>query len=106
VGAQNERLKARLAGKGGSTAIDPAEADITPPGELGECHARHVAGPDDPPRRSTRVIEGNAAAVTPAAPPAAPRNWDDTPNGKVWQAWVDAGGSGPGFDRWANNNNR
>ena len=37
--AENEPLKARLAGKTCSTAIDPGEADITPPGELGACYA-------------------------------------------------------------------
>jgi uncharacterized small protein (DUF1192 family) len=112
--AENERLKARLAGKtldvvervprGGSTAIDPAEADITPPGEIGEFYAGARPGPDDPPQRSTRVIEGNAPAVTPAASPAAPGNWDNTPNGRAWQAWHDAGGGGAHYDRWKNRN--
>src|ERR1700720_4687181 len=54
---ENERLRARLAGKTCSTAIDPGEADITPPGELGACYAGIGRGPDDPPRRSTQVIE-------------------------------------------------
>jgi hypothetical protein len=87
---ENERLRAAL---GGSSAITPREADITPPGELGrDCHARPVAGPDDPPRRSTTVIESrpNPPAAAPAKPP--------------WQDWLDAGGyGGPGFDRWADN---
>jgi hypothetical protein len=82
--AENERLKARLAGKtlehsdvpmvvervprGSSTAIDPAEADITPPGEIGgECYAGIRPGPDDPPRRSPPVIEGRAVPKPPSA---------------------------------------
>jgi hypothetical protein len=103
--AEIERLRAALGA--GSTALTPAAADIVPPGEIGECYAGIRPAPDDPPQRSTRVIEGNAAAVTPAAsaaPPAKrPPTWDDTPNGKAWQAWHDAGGRG-GSDPWANNN--
>jgi hypothetical protein len=81
--------------RGGSTVIDPSEADVCPPSEIGVALSGHVPGPDDPPPRSTRVIEAKAN------PPAAPRNWDDTDNGRKWQAWHDAGG--PGFDRWADN---
>jgi hypothetical protein len=85
--SENAQLRAAL---GDSTAITPREADITPPGELGVCHAGIRPGPDDPPRRSTRVIEGKAAAVTPAAP--------------AWQDWLDAGGqAGAHYDRWADN---
>jgi hypothetical protein len=42
-------------------AITPSEADITPPGEIGECYAGMRPGPDDPPRRSPQVIEGKPA---------------------------------------------
>jgi hypothetical protein len=36
------------------------------------------------------------AAPTPAPqPPAAPRTWDETENGRRWQAWHDAGGQMP-----------
>jgi hypothetical protein len=75
------------------TAITPAESDIVPPGELGlDCHAGIRPAADDPPPKSTRVIE--AKAVPAAAPAAEP-----------WQAWIDAGGQGgPRYDRWANRN--
>jgi hypothetical protein len=53
-------------------------------------------GPDDPPQRPPVVIEGKAA------PPAAPRTWDDTPGGLAWNSWRDAGGYAR--DRWSNNN--
>jgi hypothetical protein len=96
--AENERLKARLAGKTlehsdvpmvvervprrSSTAIDPAEADITPPGEIGgECYAGIRPGPDDPPRRSPPVIEGRAVPKPPAASAVQPHRR---------QHWVDA----------------
>jgi hypothetical protein len=50
--------------KTASNAITPTEADITPPSEyLG---VPPMSGPDDPPRRSTAVIEATAA---PAAAP-------------------------------------
>ena len=75
--------------------IDPPLSAIVPPGERAECDAGPRPGPDDPPRRSTRVIEGNAAAVTPAAAPASRPPWQD---------WVDAGCGGAHYDRWANNN--
>jgi hypothetical protein len=83
------RLRAQLAGGlpsaleghsvpcGGSTVIDLAEADITPPGELGECYAGSRPGPDDPPK--PRVIEGKAVPKPPAAraaPPPRPA-WED-----------------------------
>ena len=58
--AEVAALKAQLVGAGlapalpvvpNSTAIDLAEADITPPGEIGgECYAGIRPGPDDPPR--------------------------------------------------------
>ena len=113
--AEIERLKTQLAGglapalldvpTLGSTAIDPSEADIVPPGEIGECYLGMRPGPDDPPRPP--VIEGRAVRKPPNAkpvrPPSPPQTWDDTPNGKAWQAWHDAGGNGGG-DPWANNN--
>jgi hypothetical protein len=104
---ENARLKARLAGEPdnvGSTVITPPTCDITPPSERAECDAGPLAGPDDPPPRSTRIIE--AVPNPPAASAAAPsrsQNWDSTPGGKAWRAWVDAGSPGGG-DRWANNN--
>jgi hypothetical protein len=74
-----------------SAPLDVPTSDIVPPSELGDCHARPVAGPDDPPPRSTRVIEGTAS---PAAAPAA----------EPWQDWIDRGGyGGPGYDRWSDN---
>jgi hypothetical protein len=100
LSAENAHLKAAL--KAGSPAlpdvatlvesvpIDPGEADITPPGEIGgECYAGMRPGPDDPPRRSPPVIvagdtchpqkktpfaghEGRAVRLSPTNPPAAP----------------------------------
>jgi hypothetical protein len=88
----------------GSSAITPREADITPPSELGQCHVGDLRGPDDPPPRSTRIIEGTAnPPVASAARPTRPQNWDDTAGGKAWRAWRDAGGS-VGGDRWSNRN--
>jgi len=98
--AENERLKARLAGKtldvvervprGGSTAIDLAEADITPPGEIGgECYAGTRPGPDDPPRRSPPVIEGRAMKrPNPPAASAAPQY--DYNKDRGWRDYVEA----------------
>jgi hypothetical protein len=114
-----ERLRARLAGKtlehqtipgtrdsfSSSTAtIDPAEADIVPPSELGVARVGIERGLDDPPRRSTAIIEGRAnPPAASAAPPAKRRpSWDGTPHAKAWRDWHDAGG--PGFDRWSNRN--
>jgi hypothetical protein len=78
-----------------STVIDPTE--VVPPEEyLG---VLPMLGPDDPPKRSSQVIEGRA---NPPAAPAAPKDWDSTAHGKAWRAWVDAGGGGG--DRWSNNN--
>jgi hypothetical protein len=84
--------------RGGSTVIDPSEADVCPPSEIGVALSGHVPGPDDPPPRSTRVIEAKAN------PPAAPRNWDESPNGKAWRDWHDAQQGGAHYDRWANRN--
>jgi hypothetical protein len=103
-------LKAQLVGAGlapalpvvpNSTAITPPLSDIVPPSERAECDAGPIAGPDDPPRRSPPVIE--ARPNPPAAPAAAPQNWDDTAGGRAWRAWHDAGGYGGG-DRWSNRN--
>jgi hypothetical protein len=97
--AQVAEIEAELAA---STAITPTESDIVPPGEIGECY---VGGPpprpDDPPRRAPVVIEGKAAPAAPSS--AAPQNWDDTDNGRKWQAWHDAGG-GAHYYRWSNRN--
>jgi hypothetical protein len=104
--AENERLKARLAGKtlehsdvpmvvervprGSSTAIDLAEADIVPPSEIGECYLGIERGPDDPPRRSTTVIEGRAVPKPPSAP-AAPQY--DYNREQGWKDYVEADGT-------------
>jgi hypothetical protein len=81
--------------------IDPPTSDIVPPCERAECDAGHRAGPDDPPRRPPPVIENLPAAS--AAPPSRQPVWDETPGGKAWRAWHDAGGNA-GFDRWGNHN--
>jgi hypothetical protein len=109
--AENQRLRAAL-GAGstaltprGSTAIDPTESDIVPPGELGDCHARHVAGPDDPPPRSTAIIEAKAnPPAAGAAPAKRTPKWDSTPNAAAWRNWHAAGGGGAHYDRWKNRN--
>jgi hypothetical protein len=89
------------------TAITPPTCDITPPNEIGKCNSGRVVGPDDwRAQRSPVTIEGKAVTPAPAAsaaPPSRPQNFDDTPNGKAWQAWHDAGGS-VGGDRWSNRN--
>jgi hypothetical protein len=107
--AEIERLKAQLAGRGGSTAITPREADITPPSELGECYVGMNRGPDDP--KPPVTIAGRAVPKPPSASaagapakPVRPQTWDDTPHGRAWNEWRDAGGGGPGFDRWSNRN--
>ena len=67
--AEIAALKARLAG---GLAIDPAEADITPPGEIGgECYAGMRSGADNPPRPP--VIEGRAVP-NPLAASAVPQS--------------------------------
>jgi hypothetical protein len=117
LSAENAHLKAAL--KAGAVpvlpdvptvvervAINPSEADITPPSELGtDC----FAGPPRPgcddhrARRSTQVIDVDVPK-SPKPPTARPpQTWDDTAGGKAWQAWHDAGGNGGG-DPWANNN--
>jgi hypothetical protein len=95
--AENERLKARLAGGlapalPDSPAIDPAEADITPPGEMGDCYAGNRPGPDDPPRRSSPVIEGRAVKrPNPPAASAAPQY--DYNREQGWKDYVEADGT-------------
>jgi hypothetical protein len=85
-------------------AIDPPLSDIVPPGERVECDAGVKPGPDDwRAQRSTTVIEGRANPPAAKATHASPTSWDDTPNGRAWNEWRDAGGYG-GSDRWANNN--
>jgi hypothetical protein len=87
--AKVAELEARLAGQPVSersvTAIDPGEADIVPPGERAECDAGPPRGPDDPPPRSTRIIEG-VAVRKPAAAPAAPKYDYDKEQG--WKDFV------------------
>jgi hypothetical protein len=77
--------------------IDPAIGDIVPPSEIGDCYTGQRPGPDDPPTLS--VIEGKAVPISPKPP----QTWDDTPHGKAWRAWHDAGGDAR-FDRWSNRN--
>jgi hypothetical protein len=105
--AQIERLKAQLAGGLAPALLDVPTSDVVPPGERAECDAGPRVGLDDPkPRRPGPVIEGRVVRKPPAAsaaPPSRQPTWDDTPNGKAWQAWHDAGGNGGG-DPWANNN--
>jgi hypothetical protein len=121
LSAENAQLKAQLAGghgsalpslRGDSTAITPSEADITPPGEIGVAVVGMKRGADDPPPMLP-PIDAKAVKVSPTNPPAAPvpraarpsrpPAFDDTPSGKAWQAWHDAGGS-VGGDPWSNRN--
>jgi hypothetical protein len=84
---------------GGSSAITPREADITPPSELGsDCYAGMRPGLDDPPK-TPPVIDVRSN------PPAAPQqSAKRTPAKPAWQDWLDSGGAGgPGYDRWADN---
>jgi hypothetical protein len=111
--AENERLRAQLAGglapalpdvpmlvesvpreastiermpRGASTAIDPTEGDVVPPGEIGgECYAGMRPGPDDPPRRSPPVIEGRAVPAAPAYDYSREQGWKDfvEPDGTI-----------------------
>jgi hypothetical protein len=68
-------------------AIDLAEADITPPSELGVARVGIERGPDDPPPRSTRIIEANppAAPAAPAYDYSANDDWKDfvEPDGTI-----------------------
>ena len=101
LSAENAQLRAALGGRVStiptpfSDAVTPRLSDIVPPGERAECDTGPRPGPDDPQRRSTRVIEGkpNPPAAR-SAPPSRP----------AWEDWLDAGGyGGPGYDRWADN---
>jgi hypothetical protein len=90
---ENERLRARLAGKTCSTAIDPGEADITPPGELGACYTGIGRGPDDPPRRSTQVIEGRVLKPKNGPPAACAAPQYDYNREQGWKDYVEADGT-------------
>jgi hypothetical protein len=83
-------------------AINPSLGDITPPAEIGVAYVGTKPGPDDP--KPPVTIEGKVVPSAPAAGASASRQptWDDTPGGRAWRAWVDAGGGG--FDRWGNHN--
>jgi hypothetical protein len=67
----------------GSSAITPREADVVPPGEIGEFYRGIRAGVDDP--KPPVTIEGKTVTPAPAAsaaPPSRPPEWDDTPIGR------------------------
>jgi hypothetical protein len=110
--AEVAALKAELAGEPAPAlltsaspsrekVITPSIGDIVSRGEQGETYAGKRLTPDDlKPMRPKPVID---AVATSAVPAPRPQTWDDTPNGKAWQAWCDAGGDG-GFDRWSNRN--
>jgi hypothetical protein len=97
LSAENAHLKAQLAGghgsalpslRGDSTAIDPTLSDIVPPGERAERDAGPRRGPDDPPPRSTRIIE---AVPNPPAAPAAPQY--DYSREQGWKDFVEPDGT-------------
>jgi hypothetical protein len=87
--AENKSLRAAL-GSGSTASITPPTCDIVPPGERAECDPGPRPGPDDPPRRSSQVIEGKVNP-TPAATPAPAydynkeRGWRDyvLPDGNI-----------------------
>jgi hypothetical protein len=86
-----------------STAITPPTSDIVPPGEWRGVPP--MPGPDDPPRRSSQVIEGK---VNPTPPRAAPQP-QAAPTGILTdgggdEPWRPFCGGGPGYDRWSNRN--
>jgi hypothetical protein len=88
--AKVAEIEAELAAAMSSTAITPSDSDIVPPGELGVCFAgTPPAGPDDPPAKSTQVIDGKANPPAPAAPTC----WDESPGGVAWHAWRALGNS-------------
>jgi hypothetical protein len=95
-----DALAGHSTGHAGSAAINPSEADITPPSEIGRAIVGKVAGPDDP--RPGPVIDGKAVPPAPAAPASRPPDWDSTPGGVAWNEWRNAGGYG--VDRWRNGN--
>jgi hypothetical protein len=86
--AENERLR-RAAGLVVPHAAcgAPPEVDVVPPSEIGEFY---VGGPrpapDDPPKRSSVIIEGKATAA-----PAAPGYDYNTSN--EWKSYVNSDGS-------------
>ena len=105
LSAENAQLRAQLGlpvSGAGSSAITPAAADITPPGEWRGVPP--MRAPDDP--KPPVTIEGKAMRAgkqgASAAPASRPPDFDDTPGGKAWQSWVDGGR--PGHDRWGNYN--
>jgi hypothetical protein len=75
-------------------AITPSEADITPPGEIGECYAGIRPGPDDPPKRRPVVIEGKPVPPAPATGGLLTDNVDEP-----WRGFV----GGRPYDRWSDN---
>jgi hypothetical protein len=104
------------------TVITPTEADVVPPGELGEFfRGPPRPGPDDPPRQPV-TIEGKAAPAASAAPslnaPVVPLSGDETkrrmdrvnsqpipafdtrPANEPWRSFV----GGDPTDRWSNRN--
>jgi hypothetical protein len=106
LSAENAALRAQLGlpvSGAGSTAITPAEADVVPLSERAACDLGPRPGPDDP--KPPVTIEGRPLPNPPAAsaaPPSRPQSWDESPGGKAWQAWHDAGGAH--HDRWGNYN--
>jgi hypothetical protein len=80
--------------------ITPPTSDIVPPGEIGKTFVGPQRGPDDPPAKSTQVIDGKAEQP-PQQLAASAANWDSSPGGQAWHAWRDAGGAG--YDPWSDN---
>jgi hypothetical protein len=81
-GEAENRISGHLCG-----SINPTEADITPPSEIGKCHVGIERGPDDPPPRSTRIIEERVVPKPPAAPA-----YDYNAN-QDWKNWIEPDGS-------------
>ena len=81
---------------GGSSLVTSSAEVPTPParGFLEACE-RFLA-------ENRAAWAAHHANPTPPPAPAAPQQWDATPGGQAWHAWVDAGG--PGFDPWRRNN--
>jgi hypothetical protein len=103
LSAENARLRASLGLKGlpdVSNRLDtfnPTESDICPPNERVECDAGPNVGPDDPPPRSTAIIEAKANPLHEPQPRAAPAK-------PAWEDWLDVQQGGAHYDRWANRN--
>ena len=68
---QNNNKGNQSEGSENSDAITPREADVTPPGEIGEFYRGVVRGPDDP--KPPVTIEAHAVRPNPPAAPAAPK---------------------------------